>query len=167
MLFRSSRAYQGLVEQRVDAMRIARIVGVQPMTDYMMTRFAPAMETRDNLTRRIETLSRRVARASDLLRTRVDVALEAQNRDLLQSMDRRAKLQLRLQQTVEGLSVVAISYYLLGLLGYVVKGLSSTGIIKFDTEFVLMTLIVPVLLLVWLGVHRLRTAVMKPKDGGD
>ena len=103
------------------------------MTDYMMTRFAPAMETRDNLTRRIETLSRRVARASDLLRTRVDVALEAQNRDLLQSMDRRAKLQLRLQQTVEGLSVVAISYYLLGLLGYVVKGLSSTGIIKFDT----------------------------------
>ena len=148
-------------------MRIARIVGVQPITDYMMTRFAPAMETRDNLTRRIETLSRRVARASDLLRTRVDVALEAQNRDLLQSMDRRAKLQLRLQQTVEGLSVVAISYYLLGLLGYVVKGLSSTGIIKFDTEFVLMTLIVPVLLLVWLGVHRLRTAVMKPKDGGD
>ncbi|MEX0693622.1 MAG: DUF3422 domain-containing protein [Rhodospirillales bacterium] len=165
--FSASRAYQELVEQRAEALRIARIVGVQPMTDYMMTRFAPAMETRDNLTRRIETLSRRVARASDLLRTRVDVALEAQNRDLLQSMDRRAKLQLRLQQTVEGLSVVAISYYLLGLLGYVVKGLSSSGIIRFDPEIVLMALIVPVLLLVWFIVRRLRHAVMKPKGDSD
>jgi len=163
--FSASRAYEELVEQRVDAMRIGRIPGVQPFTDYVMTRFAPAMETRDNLTRRIETLSRRVARASDLLRTRVDVALEAQNRDLLQSMDQRAKLQLRLQQTVEGLSVVAISYYLLGLLGYIVKGVHDSATIEFDTDVAIMALMVPVIGAVWWGVHRIRNAVMKqPKN---
>ena len=165
--FSASRAYQELVEQRADAMRVGRIAGFQPFTDYLITRFAPAMETRDNLTRRIETLSRRVARASDLLRTRVDVALEAQNRDLLQSMDRRAKLQLRLQQTVEGLSVVAVSYYLLGLLGYIVKGLHETLPVQFDTDIAIMALMVPVILAVWWGVHRVRDAVMKSKERGD
>jgi uncharacterized membrane-anchored protein len=123
------------------------------------------METRDNLTRRIETLSRRVARASDLLRTRVDVALEAQNRDLLQSMDRRAKLQLRLQQTVEGLSVVAVSYYLLGLLGYIVKGVHDAYDLGFDTDVALMALLVPVIALVWWGVRRVKEAVInQPKS---
>jgi len=165
--FSASRAYQELVMQRADAMRVSRINGFQPFTDYVMIRFAPAMETRDNLTRRIETLSRRVARASDLLRTRVDVALEAQNRDLLQSMDRRANLQLRLQQTVEGLSVVAISYYLLGLLGYVVKGLHDIVPVEFDTNVAIMALMVPVILTVWWGVHSIRNAVMKKQPKSD
>lgn len=165
--FSASRAYEGLVEDRIDAMRVERITGIQPFTEYVMARFAPAMETRDNLTRRIETLSRRVARASDLLRTRVDVALEAQNRDLLQSMDRRAKLQLRLQQTVEGLSVVAVSYYLLGLIGYVVKGVHDTFDLGFDTDVALMALLIPIVALVWWGVHRVKDAVMKPKGRGD
>jgi uncharacterized membrane-anchored protein len=49
----------------------------------------------------------------------VDVAISVQNRSLLESMDRRAGLQLRLQKTVEGLSIVAISYYAVGLVGYV------------------------------------------------
>ncbi len=168
--FSASQAYQELVYQHVDGLRVERVIGMQKLNEYMKARFAPAMETRDNLSRRIETLSRRVARASDLLRTRVDVALEAQNRDLLESMDRRAKLQLRLQQTVEGLSVVAISYYLLGLLGYLVKGLSHTPVGQFDVDVVLMLLFVPVVALVWWAVHYARVKVMtrKPGDGdGD
>lgn len=159
--FSASRAYQELVYQRIDGLRIERITGLQPVTDYVTTRFAPAMETRDNLSRRIETLSRRVARASDLLRTRVDVALEAQNRDLLESMDRRARLQLRLQQTVEGLSVVAISYYLMGLLGYVVKGLKDMGLMPIDTEIVMLALLVPVIGAIWWGVHHLKNIILK------
>ncbi len=165
--FSASRAYQELVYQRADALRLSRILGMQPLTDYMMARFAPAMETRDNLTLRIETLSRRVARASDLLRTRVDVALEAQNRDLLESMDRRAKLQLRLQQTVEGLSVVAVSYYLLGLIAYIVKGLSGLGVTKFGVDEILMATLLPVIALVWWGVRKARESVMKPSQDAD
>lgn len=165
--FSASRAYQELVMERTEALRVERIMGMQPMTGYMITRFAPAMETRDNLTQRIETLSRRVARASDLLRTRVDVALEAQNRDLLRSMDARAKLQLRLQQTVEGLSVVAISYYLLSLMGYLVKGAHALGFVRFDYNLVLMAMFVPVIGLVWWATHRARKAILKKPSGDD
>lgn len=165
--FSASRAYQELVMERTEALRLERVMGLQPMTGYMIARFAPAMETRDNLTQRIETLSRRVARASDLLRTRVDVALEAQNRDLLRSMDARAKLQLRLQQTVEGLSVVAISYYLLSLIGYLVKGAHALGIVHFDYNLVLMGMFLPVICLVWWATHRARKAIMRKPAGDD
>ena len=69
---------------------------------------------------RLRAMIERTRRAADLLRTRVDVERSAQNQALLERMDRRADLQLRLQHTVEGLSVVAISYYAVGLIGYAV-----------------------------------------------
>ena len=165
--FSASKAYQELVYQRLDALRLESISDLQRLSDFLTIRFAPAMETRDNLMRRIETLSRRTARASDLLRTRVDVALEAQNRDLLSSMDSRAKLQLRLQQTVESLSVVAISYYLLGLIAYMVKGLAHTSIGKFDVDFVLMVVFIPVVITVWWAVHIARKKVMSKPSSKD
>ncbi|MGH6976503.1 MAG: DUF3422 family protein, partial [Stellaceae bacterium] len=74
-----------------------------------------------------ESLSERVARASDMLRTRIDVTLAAQNRDLLLSMNRRARLQLRLQQTVEFFSIAAITYYGAGLVGDVAHGAAVLG----------------------------------------
>src|SRR3546814_13120007 len=86
------------------------------------------MRTCEAVAERLETLSRRVARASQLLRARVDIQLEAQNRDLLESMNRRVRLQLRLQQTVEGLSVAAITYYLASLVGYLAQGAKAYGL---------------------------------------
>jgi len=94
----------------------------------MDRRLAPAMRTVASVRERQDSLSTRISRAANLLRTRVDVALEQQNRDLLRSMDRRADLQLRLQETVEGLSVVVLSYYLVGLISYMVKALSKLGL---------------------------------------
>ena len=85
------------------------------------------MRTCRTVSERQETLSGKLARAADLLRTRVDVELEQQNRDVLQSMNRRAKLQLRLQQTVEGLSVAAVSYYVVGLISYLAHGAEDAG----------------------------------------
>ncbi len=74
------------------------------------------------------SLSERVARATQLLSTRVDVTRERQNQAVLESMNRRAAAQLRLQQTVEGLSVAAITYYVVGLIGYGAKGLKALGV---------------------------------------
>jgi uncharacterized membrane-anchored protein len=121
------------------------------------------METCENVTARLESLSVRISRASNLLRTRVDVALERQNRDLLVSMNRRAKLQLRLQQTVEGLSVVAISYYLVGLVTYAAKGAEAADL-PVSPDLAAALAIPLVVLLVWLGVRRLRRAITG-KDG--
>ena len=94
----------------------------------MERRLAPAMQTCETAARRLESLSRRLARASDLLRTQVDVALQEQNRDLLLSMDRRANLQSRLQRILEIISIVALTYYLAVLLTTILKAVETTGV---------------------------------------
>lgn len=153
--FGAAHAYHALIERRVSELREERIEGLQTIGEFMDRRLRPAMHTCQSVAERQESLSQRVARASNLLRTRVDVALEGQNRDLLASMDRRARLQLRLQQTVEGLSVVAISYYLLGLIGYALK--SARGFhLPVDPETVPGLTLPVVAGLVWWGVHRFK-----------
>ncbi len=158
--FNATRAYQEIVRQRVEALREDRIAGQQPVGAFLMTRFEPAMETCDNLSRRLEGLSARIARAGNLLRTRVDVALEEQNRDLLQSMDRRVQLQLRLQQTVEGLSVAAISYYVISLIIYLARGAESLGV-KIDPYLAGLAAFPVVVGGVWWGVHHVRRKLTK------
>src|SRR5699024_8259572 len=105
--FGAERAYYALVERRIEELREVRIEGHQTVGEFMDRRLSPAMRTCQAVAERLDSLSRQVTRTSQLLRTRIDVQLEAQNRNLLHSMNQRAKLQLRLQETVEGLSVAA------------------------------------------------------------
>ena len=116
---------------------------------------------------RLTTLSQKLIRAADLLRTRVNIALEQQNRDLLRSMNRRARMQLRLQQTVEGLSVAAVSYYVVGLIGYLAKGWEKTGMGV--PAGAVTALSVPVVVLgVWMIVRRIRRSHEgKPNASGE
>ena len=115
----ATRAYSQLSKDRLDSLRIVPIRGFQSLADFTERRLMPAVRTCDSFSARIEDLLQRAAWTSELLRTRIDIALAKQNRDLLTSMDDRTDLQLRLQQTVEGLSVVAISYYMVALVSYV------------------------------------------------
>lgn len=159
--FGATRAYYALVRNRLDEAREQRVPGFQTWSEFLDRRLAPAIRTCDSVAERMENLSVRVTRASQLLRARVDVALQAQNQTLLQSMDRRAALQLRLQETVEGLSVVAISYYLLGLVGYLAKGGKAVGL-PIDPDL-LSALAIPVVLGgIYLAVRRVRRAVTSP-----
>ena len=103
-------------------------------------------------------VAERIDRASELLRTRIDLTLEAQNQDLLHSMNRRSQAQLQLQQAVEGLSVVAISYYLVGLVKYAAESLKDMGLLEHPA--LITGLAVPVCaVLVWRGMRRLRRAM--------
>jgi len=108
-------------------LRERRLPGTQTIREFMQRRLDPAMATCDSTARRLLELSERVARASSLLSTRVGVARERQNQELLASMNRRARLQLRLQETVEGLSVVAITYYAVGLVGHAAEAFEASG----------------------------------------
>lgn len=126
--FGACRAYHALVSQRIGELRERRLPGLQTIDEFMARRFTPAVATCATAEASLHGLSQRIARATTLLSTRVDITRERQNQSLLASMDRRAKLQLRLQQTVEGLSVAAIVYYLAGLVGYVAKGLKAGGL---------------------------------------
>ena len=126
--FGACRAYVELVTARIDELREQRLVSVQTIEEFMSRRFTPAVATCTTASQRLHDLSERVAQTSALLSTRVDIARERQNQALLASMDRRAKLQLRLQQTVEGLSVAAIVYYVAGLVGYGATAVRAAGV---------------------------------------
>ncbi|MDN5871179.1 MAG: DUF3422 domain-containing protein [Nitrococcus sp.] len=125
--FGAAAAYSALVRRRIDALRETRVEGVSTVHEFMGRRLVPAMDTCQAIAERLDRLSGRVSRAVNLLRSRVDLALEAQNRDLLRSMNRRTRLQLRLQTTVESLSVVILSYYTIGLFQHVLFALEAAG----------------------------------------
>ena len=152
--FSATRAYSALVDERIAALREQRFDGRQTFHEFMARRFDPAMRTAEAAERRLSAMGERATRAGELLRTRVDVERSAQNQKLLESMDTRADTALRLQKTVEGLSVVAISYYAVSLLGYVLPPVAeATGLEK----ALLMALATPVVVgLVWLAVRRIR-----------
>ncbi len=158
--FGAARAYDELVQRRVAELREERIQGLQTFRELIERRLAPAMSTCRTVAARQESASERVARATGLLSTRVGISRERQNQALLESMNRRAKLQLRLQQTVEGLSVAAITYYVVGLVGYAAKGLKALGV-TLDPEVVTAVSVLPVALLVGLGIHRIRQIVTR------
>ena len=154
----AARAYYAIVKSRIADLREERIPGAQTVAEFMQRRLAPAMKTCETAGERQAMLSARVSRTGDLLRTRVDIALEEKNAELLRSMNRRAKMQLRLQETVEGLSVVAISYYLLGLAGYAAKGAKAAGL-HIDSDLAGLAALPVVVAAVVLGLRRLRKAL--------
>jgi len=156
----ASRAYYDIVKLRIAELREERIEGLQMLQEFMEQRLSSAMGTCELVHTKLETLSLRVARASGLLRTRVDISMEAQIRDLLRSMDNRAHLQLRLQETVEGLSVVVLSYYLLGIVGYGLKAGKAAGL-AINVELLTGIAIPVVVIGVFIAIKSLRRMVSK------
>ncbi len=161
--FNASSMYYDIVKLRVSELREKRIQGLQMFKEFMEQRLTSAMGSCALVHDKLDTLSTRVERASSLLRTRVEISMEKQSRDLLHSMDKRAHLQLRLQETVEGLSIVVLSYYLLGLTSYGLKAVKAAGI-KFDTELATGIAIPIIIGTVFLLVRRIRRSV---HIGGD
>ena len=161
--FGASAAYYDLVKRRISELREERLVGIQTIGEFLDRRLAPAMATCASVKKRLLDLSGRVARASDLLRTRVDIERERQNQALLASMNHRARMQLRLQQTVEGLSIAAISYYVVGLVGYAAKAMKEGGV-PLSPELVTGGSIPLVVLAIWLAVRRVRKSLGVEQD---
>ncbi len=158
--FSATRAYQALVSERIAELRESAIPGIQTMGEFMQRRMSPAMATVAATAQRLGSLSERVARASALLRTRVDIAAEVQNQQLLAKLTRGQELQLHLQTTVEGLSIAAISYYVVSLLLYAGKGLKAAGV-PLNPEMAVGALIPLVLWAVWRAGRRIHKSVMQ------
>ena len=161
--FAASKAYFGVVNARIEELRELRMEGVPMLVEFMERRLMPAMNTCTAIATRQESLAKRIAHSNDLLRTRVGIVQEAQNRQILQSMNTRAAQQLRLQQAVEGLSVAAISYYVVGLIGYVGKAAKDLGWIA-HVELLVGVSVPLVLGAVWMGVRRLHHAMSSAKS---
>lgn len=154
--FSGTRAYSSLVADRIAVLRERRVGGRQTFEEFMARRFEPTMRTSEAVEAQLQNISARAFRAAELLRTRVEVERSAQNQQLLESMDRRADQQLHLQKTVEGLSVVAISYYAVNLATYAAYPLAKLA--GLDKATLTALLIPPVIGAVWLTVRRIRNA---------
>ncbi|WP_373506337.1 DUF3422 family protein [Aestuariivirga sp.] len=157
--FSAARAYAALVDKRISELGEEKVMSFQRIGVFLDRRFGPAMATCLAVSDRIKSLAERIERASNLLRTRVDIALEGQNQQLLRSMEKRGHQQLRLQETVEGLSVVAISYYLIGIVSKIIEGAGDYA--NVNTKLIGLITIPVVVLLVFYGVRRLRKRILK------
>ncbi len=133
--FSATNAYYDVVLQRMEELKEEEIPGYMTLQEFLMRRITPAVKTCQTASNHLEDISRRVTRASDLLRTRVEMVLQEQNQTLLKSMNHRAHVQMRLQQTVEGLSVAAISYYGMQLFETMLTSLPTFGI-EYNHELV-------------------------------
>ena len=153
----ATMAYEAIVNQRIAVLREVNIDGRQTFGEFMMRRYDPAIRTVKSAEARLRALAERAQRAAELLRTRVDVERSAQNQKLLESMDRRADLALRLQHTVEGLSVVAVSYYALNLVAYLAAPFADG--LQWSKAWTMAALTPLVVLGVWAMVRRIKRAM--------
>ena len=158
--FDAGRAYYQMVQSRLQELEEQEINGLQTLSAFVDRRLSPALRTVEAAKRRLDDLAGRVDRASEFLRTRVDMAIEAQNQALLKSMDRRAQMQFSLQQTVEGLSVVVITYYILALCGYLLKAADSFDL-GVSPERTIALMLPVVLLMVWMLTRRLHKRIKR------
>jgi len=164
--FAATRAYHDLVLTRLRNIRETEVDGQMTVAEFMTRRLNPGLRTCESVQNWMEDLSRRIERAGDLLRTRVNLTLQEQNKSLLAAMNRRSRLQFRLQETVEGLSVAAISYYMIGLLSYFLKGLPLA---KWHLrEPLVLTALVPLVLgTVWWITNRIKNRLIKGLGSGE
>ena len=156
--FDAANAYYDIVLQRIHELRETRIPGLQTFEEFTNRRLAPAVKTYRAVSKRQQSILEQMARATKLLSTRIDIARQRQNQSLLASMNRRVKTQLRLQATVEGLSVAAVTYYVCALINLLAKGLVDTGL-PISPTIVTGVSIPIVALLVFSAVRRLRKKI--------
>ncbi len=161
--FAASDAYYDIVLQRIKELRETRIHGVQTFAEFTNRRLTPAVNTYRAASQRQKSVLEQMARATKLLSTRIDVSRQQQNQSLLESMNRRAKTQLRLQTTIEGLSVAAVTYYVVGLVGMLAKGVVSMGV-PLNITVVTAASIPVVAGLAFLGIHRLRAKISREAE---
>ena len=135
--------------------------GLPTWTSFLARRMAPALRTCATLEERQANLSHKLARAAEpVAHARRRRAGAAEPRRAA-SMNERTRLQLMLQATVEGLSVAAISYYVVGLFGYLVKGLHDADLMRIDPALATGAFVPVAMLLVWWIVRRVRSKHIK------
>ena len=158
--FTATHAYDNLVTQNIKALREKAIPGTQIIGEFMSHRLSPAIAKVEYTKGRMVSLSERISQTSALLRTQVDILTETQNQQLLEKLTRGQELQLRLQRTVEGLSIAAISYYVVSLLLYVSKAGKEAGL-PIHPDLVTGALIPIVVFFVWYITRRIQNKFLK------
>lgn len=154
--FAASQAYGGVLRARLEGLKEDTTAVGSRLSTYLANRVEPALATCMAIEKRLSVLSDKIERAIGLLDVRLELEMQVQNKAVLETIAKTAHSQFQLQRTVEGLSTIAISYYLLGILSYVMAG--PLGELHFDKTLALSIAAPFVLLFVWLMVRRVRNA---------
>lgn len=161
--FAAADAYYEIVLQRIHELRETRLQGLQTFEEFTTRRLTPAVKTYRAVSQRQRTILDQMGRATKLLSTRIDISRQQQNQSLLASMNRRVKMQLRLQATVEGLSVAAVTYYVVGLVGILARGAGAAGVSV--NQYLVSAISIPVVAAVaFLGVRQLRKKIAREES---
>ena len=144
-------AYDDLVAARLASLNETPVGQRQTMKGFVEHRLRPGINSIRAFEARTERVAKTVADALALARTQLDQVAQRNAEALLSSMEKRARQQVHLSQAVEGLSVAAITYYLVGLVGTALKALPETGIPISQIQAVSIPLIA---LFVWWNVRR-------------
>lgn len=154
--FSASRAYYNLAVHRLESLDETPSSELQTISGFVRARLDPAIATINSFEDRLDHLSSEISNGLSLLRTHIEVETSQVNQQNLQTLNERHRQQLLISQTVEGLSIVAISYYSVGLLSYVFKAMSSQGWLPFSLNLSLMISVPIVIGIVGLSLRRLR-----------
>jgi uncharacterized membrane-anchored protein len=156
----ATAAYAEVAADRIASLDIQPVANYQSLTDFTERRLVPASRTCSVFRTRLSHIAERISGVMHTLDVRIDVRLKAQNLGLMKSMESSTQLQLRLQTLVEGLSVMAAAYYLIGLIAYISKGISAyrSGL---SSEVFIGAITLPIILIIYLFVQRLRHKVLK------
>lgn len=151
----ATAAYAQLVEERLEELAPGSVTGSASLVDFTQRRLLPGIRTCASFTARLGRVIALSEQLSALLRARIETRIENQNGKVLASLARNTSMQLQLQRTVEGLSVIAISYYAVSLIAHVLEGFAS--LLPAHSEGMTVSILTPlVVLLTWWGMRRLR-----------
>lgn len=140
----ASEAYFALMYSRIEELREERLEGIQTIEQFMDRRLDPARRTCKATGERIERLSKRIARSTDLVRSQVDLSIEGQNKDLLEGLNKRARRQIRMQAKLESFTVIVVTYYAFDLIDRTLRNI--LGDTELERQLSLgLSLLVPLL----------------------
>jgi uncharacterized membrane-anchored protein len=163
--FAACTAYWDLVTARLASLQEQAYDSRITIGGFLERRLQPAIATYQSTERRRHDLAEQIAAMTGLLQTRIELDMQQQNADLLASLNHSAARQLRLQHTVEGVSTVAISYYLVNLLRAPAAWVLARQP-ALDPLIVNMALVAITVPLVWLTIRRLLRATVGGQKSG-
>ncbi|WP_114563138.1 DUF3422 family protein [Ephemeroptericola cinctiostellae] len=158
--FNASQAYYDLVQFSYGKLYEENFGTLQRLQTFIERRLGPAIRTCTSVKLRLEDISQRVDRIAELLQTEINLQIQVQNTAMLSGMHQSTRMQLKMQKTVESISIVALTYYALGVLGYL-----FAGIVPSEYKTMVMTiLVIPVAGLIW---HMQRKLIHQLHESDD
>ncbi len=142
--FQATNSYFPIINERLKELKLSTINSIQPYDTYLNSRLSPAKRTSETTEKRLNETLEQIDRTANLIQTNVELEVKNGNNLLLESMNKKTDIQIKLQKAVEGLSTVVLTYYTVGLFNYGISGISSIIDLGCDPKLISSISIIPI-----------------------